>query len=195
MIISEFKTLRQSIIKSCSTIDAESIDISSRYKFKIDFRKLDNLFKQKNLDLNVLAFDFEQESYEPGLNEIQMVSEYTKSDEDFDRIFNGKTTICNFMLYRLSDEYGNTLDIHNNSDDPITRKELFDLCNNNGRLDTDFIKELVKSVPVYRVVVEKSFNIHTDQFKYRVYLRQNDPMIKYHLNKNKTEDDTVEEEE
>lgn len=186
MIIPEFKLLRNIIVNSCSTFD-DVTEIDKKYKFKIDFVKMENMLKQKKVKLHILAFDKVQESYEPGLKEIQMIAEYIKSESDFERIFNGKTTICNFMLFYTENKDG-SVDIHDNNDNIMTDKQLFDACN--GKPNEQLILDIMKELPVFRVIIERSFDFNDDRFKYRVYFRQNNEMTEYYenLKENNTND-------
>ena len=193
MIISEFKTLRNAIVNSCNVIDGV-VDIEKNYRFKIDFAKMENILNQKKTGLHVLAFDKFQESFEPGLNEIQLISEYIKSDKDFERIFNGKTNIVYFMLYYRENADGE-VNIYNDKDDIMTDKQIFEACNGDfNHINPTIILNIVKDLPVFRVLVERSFDFSADKFKYRVYFRQNNEMsIFYESLKNKTEEDKNEE--
>lgn len=177
MMIPEFKTIRNCIVNCCSNC---STDIEKSYEFEIDFVKLRNMFKQKSLDLHIMAFNKKIKSEKPIIQDLMLLTEYVKQNKDYECMFDGKTNIVQFMLFYSKNKDGDA-DILDDNDNELSEKNIFELCNGN-KLDEDLIKTIVGSLPVFRIVVMKYFDFKQEQFKYKVFLRQNDAMIQYYSN-------------
>ena len=138
------------------------------------------MFKQKSLDLHIMAFNKKIKSEKPIIQDLMLLTEYVKQNKDYECMFDGKTNIVQFMLFYSKNKDGDA-DILDDNDNELSEKNIFELCNGN-KLDEDLIKTIVGSLPVFRIVVMKYFDFKQEQFKYKVFLRQNDAMMQYYSN-------------
>lgn len=189
MISLSFKDIKFIIGKCCSVINSD--DISDRYKFSVNLEKMDNIFRQKDFDLRVLGFARKKESRVPSYEDIQLISEYMRQPNDIANTFNGKTQICEFMILCKSNIDG-PVDVIDEDGNVVSDKELFNFCNVN--LKKDVILDVIKRLPVYKILVVRNFDYKTDKFDYKIYIRTNYEMVNYykkyiedHPNKNNTE--------
>ena len=189
MSILSFVDLRTAITKSC--IARPSENISDKYGFKIDINKLEeNLrFTDKNCSLHVLAFNNEIESYIPSYKDIQLVSEYlNRNNGNIDLIFNGKVEICEFMVYAKENIQG-SIDINDGAGNTLSDEDLFKYCNDPESLKSDVIYGIIKDLPLYRIIVFRSFDTKYDKYQYRIFIRSNYEMVSFHKTiKEKTKD-------
>lgn len=180
MSILSFVNLRTAITKSC--IAHPTDNISEKYGFKVDINKLEENLRSfgKDCSLHPLAFNTEVNSFIPSYKDIQLVSEYlNKNNDNIDLIFNGKVEICEFMVYAKENIQG-SIDIDDGEGNEITDKELFEYCNNPDSLKPEIIYGIVKNLPLYRVIVFRSFDTRYDKYKYKIFIRSNYEMVAFH---------------
>lgn len=172
-----FKEIRIAISKSCSAVQTD--DISDRYAFTLDTTKLENIFKQKKSSLHVMAFNKIVESRVPSVNDIQLITEYMRQDNEIDTTFNGKVQVCEFMIYCKHNIQG-PIEINDEDGNPYSDKDLFNFCNNKEELADEIIYGIIKNFPVYKILVTREFDYNSDMFEYKIYIRSNYEMVTYY---------------
>lgn len=169
-----FSDLRTCILKSCST----DIEDNNLYAFKVDMKKLDNILKTHSSTLFTLGFNTIIESRVPDFKDIQLISEYTRDEKEITNTFNGKVQVCEFMVF-LKENIDGPIDINYGEDNKVlSDEELFNLCNVD--LNKDMILEIIKNLPVYKILVVKEFNKNIDNFRYNIFIRSNYQMVSYY---------------
>lgn len=166
------------IKKCCTAFNTE--EVSDRYKFALDAFKLDNMLKQKKTNLHVIAFNKSLESKIPTIEDIQMISEYVHEPKLYKKIFDGKSEFISFMLFSTYNQDGPiSLEYENEDGDQcvMTDKDIFVSCNT--EVDNDFIVNISKDLPCYRVLVVRTFNTELDKFEYKVNIRSNYSMVTF----------------
>ena len=177
MSILSFSDLRMVISKAC--IARPSEDISDKYGFSINIEKLENCLKstKNKCALHVMAFKPVVESRIPTIDDLQLISEYTRKDEELDTIFDGKVEIVELMIYHKGNIQG-SIDINKEDGSVYTDAELFKACNNPELLDTNIIYGIMKNLPVYKIIVIRVFE--DDSYKYKIFIRSNYEMVSFH---------------
>lgn len=186
-----FNELKPIISKCCST--KQTTNLSEKYHFSIDFKKLEDALIKENADLHVMAFRDSAESVIPGIFDIQMLSEYAhKQENTSDLFFNDTIEFISFMLF--STKEGELF--KENGQQPLQEEELYTLLNTGvpaevavdevqeTEIDLELVNEIIDSAPIYRVVVIKRFNQARDRFDYNIFFRSNNEMFSYVASKN-----------
>ena len=169
------------LIKKCC-IAEKADDLSARYSFHIDLVQLNNMLKQKKTNLHVMAFDRIKNSFVPGIEDIQLLSEYLHDKNMFKSTFDGKSQVATFMLYSTVNENGEISLMYTKEDgsvDKYSEKDLFSFCNNPDSLDTSIITSIANNMPMYRVIVIRYFNETNEKFDYKVNIRSNFDMVTF----------------
>lgn len=184
-----FKDLRKVIIDKCCDV-MESDNVLDRYEFTIDLVRMENIFKQKKQPLHAIGFEKTIKSRVPNINDIQLLSEYL-NETDLQNILNNKSEICNFMIFSKENIDG-TFELckSDNEEEYMTDKELFDRLNGK-EIDQNIICYITSKLPVYKIIVARTFVKEHDKFEYKLYIRSNVHMYNYynHLkNENKLEE-------
>lgn len=151
----EFTDLKQLINIACTTEQSENMN--DKFKFSINFGKLEKLLNQKGTNLHVISGGEVKTSYIPDISELQGISEYIKSINEANSIFNGNAQIMEFILY--NDKNGSMKIMNKDSNS--------DICN------------IMMNLPVYRTLIIRKFNTKKDKFEYLIYFRSNYNMIMY----------------
>ena len=162
----EFKDLKQLISKACSTEQSED-DINKRFKFSINFEKLEKILNQKGTDLSVIAPVSSVCSWVPGIDEILTISEYTKNKSDIEFIFDGNTEIMEFLLYSTKNGAMKVPEV------PV-KKDIVSVSE-----EKKSIIDIMMDFPVYRTLIARKFDKRNDKFEYAIYFRSNYNMIMY----------------
>jgi hypothetical protein len=178
----KFKDLKVATLRCCKT--KQSADISDRFSFEIDFAKLEKALKELDSNLHVLSFAEKKESHIPSLEDVQLLVEYLHKPREIETVFDGQTQICTFMIYYTAQhesndtyrEFESFADAETNT--PYTQEDLFKFCN--VAIDFSLIHEIIEKVPMYQVLVYKTFNNRKDKFDYQVNFRSNYEMVGYH---------------
>lgn len=172
-----FSEIRSIITKCCGT--NQTSELSDKYSFDMNISKMENILKQKKTELHALAFNKTIESRVPSYNDIQLVTEYMKDEKEINYTFNGTNQIAELMLYYQANNQG-AMEIKDQDGNLITDKELFNLCNNPESLDKEIIFNIVKNMPIYRILIVRGFNTESDRFEYKIYIRSNYNMISFY---------------
>ena len=173
-----FKEIRIAISKSCSVNQTD--EVSDRYGFTLDTTKLENIFKQKKSSLHVMAFNKTVASRVPTVQDIQLITEYMRQNDEIDTTFNGKVQVCEFMIFCKHNIQG-PIEINcEETGEPISDKDLFNFCNNAEELNESIIYGIIKNLPVYKILVTREFDYNSDMFEYKIYIRSNYEMVTYY---------------
>lgn len=186
-----FKDLLGIIKKSCNVIENESAapdDISSRFHFSVDCKRMEKMLKAKKVDYHVLACATKLESFVPSIIDIHFLSQFTRDSKELSQILNGYTEIVLFTLYTDTDINGK-IEIRNNSEDqePMSAHELFVACNGTDDEDDDqqgvaldIASCIKKETPNYSILIYRSFSTRRDRYIYNVKFVSNIAMTKYY---------------
>lgn len=170
-----FKELKILISKSCKVI-SRSEDITDRFSFEIDFTKLEKKLQTADPNLHVLSFNDKTLSYIPYLSDVQLVTEYLHTPEELNMVFNGKSEICTFMIFSTLTEK-ETVTIESNGKE-LTSNEIFDICNGESeQINFDVVKGIISQLPLYQVLVVRTFNKKQERFEYKIFFRSNYEMV------------------
>lgn len=177
MAILSFSDLRMVITKACTARPSD--DISNKYGFSINIEKLENCLKntKNKCELHVMAFKPVIESRIPSVEDLQLISEYTRKETELDTIFNGKVEIAELMIYHKGNIQG-SIDINKEDGSAYTDAELYKACNDPEGLDTNIIYGIMKHLPVYKIIIIRVFD--DDSYKYKIFIRSNYEMVSFH---------------
>ena len=186
MVNYTLKSLTYMIKKCCVSSDNESLN--DMYSFSLNITKLKNMLKQKNTNLHLIALNKSLESRAVQLEDLQLITEYVHDNRMYNTIFDGKSHILQFMLFSSENSDGEISFLSENENGeqiPMSEKELFDKCNID--VDDNFVKNICRDLPCYRVIVTRSFvkgyndkiEGPTDRFEYKVNIRSNFNMVAY----------------
>ena len=182
MINYSLQTLSNIIRKCCTVTNAESTNIEDRYAFTINTEKLEMLLKQKKTNLHVIALNKTLESVIVGIEDIPLISEYVHDSKIYKNIFEKGSEFVSFMLFSTVNENGNIDLVTENEEGvtiPLTDKEIYENGNDSESLDNEFIVNVTKDLPCYRVLVIRIYNYYEDKFEYKILIRSNFNMVTF----------------
>lgn len=165
-----FNELKPIISKCCYS--GKSNDLSEKYHFSVDFKKLENDLENQNEDLHVMSFADKVESRIPTVYDIQLLSEYAhKQETTSSMFFNGTSEFVSFMLYSTKDG-----DLWKEDDiESLIEDDIYETINGEEK-NLDLINYIIDNAPLYYVVVIKRFNQAKERFDYNIFFRYNSSM-------------------
>lgn len=170
-MVTSFHDLRSMITKVCDA-NSGAKDYAEKHEFTVKTHILNNMFVQKGLDYRVIAGATNLQSYVPFITDIHTIMDYVSSEEEMKDILDGYTQIAIFSLFSIRNKNGEIV-FEEDEEHPYTDSELFALCNNKKKMDTELMINICKQIPIYRVLVARKFNPKTDSFSYEIYFRSN----------------------
>lgn len=173
-MVTSFHDLKTMIIKVCDA-NSGAKDYAEKHGFTVKAHILNNMFVQKGLDYRVMAGAVNLQSYVPYISDIHTVMDYVESEEEMKDILDGYTQIAIFSLFSIRNKNGKVV-FTKDEEQPYTDIELFGLCNNKKKMDTELMINISKQLPIYRVLVARRFDPGTDSFSYKIYFRSNSQM-------------------
>lgn len=189
-----FRDLKVSIIKSAKSQTGDNN--SNFFAFEIDSAKLEKNLRSIDPNLYVMALSESVSSHVPDENDIQFLVDYLHREQDFNAVLSGDTQICKFMVFAaikatptengveylqtsFTDEDGN----------PVSDQEIFNKLNTED-LDMEFVKGIIKSFPLYQILVYKVFNNKKDKFEYKINIRSNYEMVSWYRSTGESQDNS-----
>lgn len=189
-MVTSFHDLRTMITKVCDA-NSSAKDYAEKHGFTIKTHILNNMFVQKGLDYRVMAGAANLQSYVPFISDIHTIMDYVDSEDEMKDILDGYTQIAIFSLFSIRNKNGMVV-FGEDEEHTYTDGELFSLCNNKKKMDTELMINISKQLPIYRILVARKFNPKTDSFSYEIYFRSNKQMsafFKSEMDKQKNEKD------
>lgn len=171
-------------IVSLSSKSTISGSIADRFSFTIDYAKVEKNLAKTDPNFHILGFGSTESSHKPTIeNDLISVMNYIKDGDEYDTIFNGDTEIVTFLIYaavsKNEDGSFSQISLQNTDGKELTQSELFDALNS-ATPNGDLAKEIIKSLPVYQVLVYRYFNTSKDAFAYKVWFKSNYEMVGFH---------------
>lgn len=174
------KKLDGLILKSCSVVNKEK-DNNEFYSFSIDFDKLDNLLSQVDKNLHPLVDSQKKFSIPVGFDSIQSITEYIHKPDELKFALADKTEYAEFLIYCAQDKNGKVVDFKDENGNTIDAYEVYKEHAEDGSivLNNDVVRLIVSTLPMYMVLVLRSFNKKNYKYDYKIYIRSNYEMVSY----------------
>lgn len=182
MIIT-FQELSSLIMRCCkvSNQDTDPTDFASKHAFTVDINKMETIFRDRKLDYHIIACTTELASYIPYMTDVHHLAQYVKDSDELNDILNGLNQIAVFSIYCDHNKDGEIqFRINKDAEDELNDKDLFDLCNKDGKINLDLIAQLMKGTPNYSILVYRRFSPARDRFAYTVKYIANKEMNQYY---------------
>lgn len=180
-MVASFKDIKGIIIKCCTAVNAGSMEFAEKYEFAVDIAKMNNIFRQRQLDYHVLACNTTLKSYTPYASDIHNIADYVNNSEELSAIMDGYTQIVFFTVFSNKNKDGSIeFRIDSDNENPLNPSELFSVCNNTNKLNINIAAGIVKDVPNYRIMVTRRFIPNKDKFAYTIHFRSNKEMSLYY---------------
>lgn len=174
------KKLDSLILKSCSVVNGGKAG-NDYYSFSIDFDKLNNLLGQVDKNLHPFVEASKIFSKPVDFSSIQSITEYIHKTEELKFALTDKTEYAEFLIYCAQDKTGKVSDFKDEEGNAIDAYEAYKERLEDGTysLNKDVVQYIVSNLPMYMVLVLRSFNQKNYKYDYKIYIRSNYEMVSY----------------
>lgn len=174
------KKLDSLILKSCSVVNNGDSG-NDYYAFTIDFNKLNGMLKTADKNLHPLVEIAKITSKPVTFTDIQSITEYIHKPEELKFAMSDKTEILEFLIYCAQDKTGKVNEFKDGNGNVIDAYDAYKDFEDdeNYSLNKNVVEYIVSNLPMYMVLVLRSFNQKSYKYDYKIYIRSNYEMVSY----------------
>ena len=174
------KKLDSLILKSCSVVN-NGDNGNDFYAFSIDLNKLNGMLKTADKNLHPLAETAKVISKPGSFANIQSITEYIHKPEELKFAMSDKTEALEFLIYCAQDKTGKVNEFKDSNGNVIDAYDAYKTFKEDGTysLNKDVVEYIVSNLPMYMVLVLRSFNQKSYKYDYKIYIRSNYEMVSY----------------
>ena len=175
------KKLDSLILKCCTVLKDDSKDVTDCYSFSINFDKMENLLSAVDKNLHPFVIAKEYFSRPVAFEDLQNLTEYLHKSEEFDPIFDSKSEFTEFLIYCAQDKNGNVTEFVDEDGNKLAGYDAYKIFNEDGTYDlaAEQVQRIVQYLPMYMVLVIRSFDQKNYKYDYKIYIRSNYEMVSY----------------